>query len=166
MQCYKRSIHGGLLERPAVAAHGVALEVGEHQHRRVGRQVGAHIVLLDALAPANRQGHLPGLVEDVHRRRAGPAVLAHGLPVGLGGVAPALVGGVALHDRVGSSSPLCELDSNAASIPPGARYKSRGKLSSGWPDRRGRSGRHGAADDDVHDRLDDLQAVRVQAAVG
>ena len=89
---------GDVLQRPAEAPHGVPLEVGQHQQGVVVLQVCAHIVLLDHLAAGDGQLHVPVLVHNVHRGGGSPAVGVHGVPVGVGGVAPAVVGGVALHD--------------------------------------------------------------------
>ena len=89
---------GDVLQRAAEAAHGVALEVGQHQQGVVVLQVRAHIVLLDHLAGRDGQLHVPVPVQDVHRGGVRPAVLLHGLPVGGGGVPAPVIGGVALHD--------------------------------------------------------------------
>ena len=89
---------GDILQRAAKAAHGVALEMGEHQKGIVIGQVGPHEVLLDDLAAGDGQLYVVRLVHDVHLGGAEPAVALHGDLVGVGGVAPAVVGGIALHD--------------------------------------------------------------------
>ena len=89
---------GHVLQRAAQAPHGVALEVGEHEDGVVVVDVGAYKVFLELLAAGDGDGDVAVLVHDVAGGDVHKAVLLHGLPVGGGGVAAALIGGVALHD--------------------------------------------------------------------
>ena len=88
-----------LLECSAVAARGVALEVREDEHRIILVDILADVILLDLFAVGDIK-HLVGAfrVHYIDVEIMAPAVQLHGLPVVLGGVAPALVSGVALDD--------------------------------------------------------------------
>ena len=94
---------GELLQRPAVAAHGMALKVGQHQHGIVVEDVLAQVVLLQDFPVGDGPHHIGALgVQQVHGEVLVPAVLLYELEVGFrivphaaGGVA---VSGVALHD--------------------------------------------------------------------
>ena len=94
---------GELLQRPAIAAHGVALEVGQHQHGIIIHNILAHAVLFQNLAVWDRPNHIRPLgVHQIHIKILGPAVLLQKLEVGLGIVphpgAGIAIGSVALHD--------------------------------------------------------------------
>ena len=90
---------GQLLQCAAVAAHGMSLEVGKHQHGIVIFQIFADKIFLDDLAVRDIQLHIGAFgVQQVYREVAAPAVLVHQLAVLLGGVAGAAIGSVALHD--------------------------------------------------------------------
>ena len=100
----RRAADGQLLERAAVAAHGVALEVRQHQHGIVVEDVLAQQVLLEHLAVGDVPHDVGTLgVHQVDGEVFAPAVVLDQLPVGLGMVAHAAIGvaigGVALHDR-------------------------------------------------------------------
>ena len=89
--------------RPAIAAHGVALEVGQHQHGIIIHNILAHAVLFQNLAVWDRPNHIRPLgVHQIHIKILGPAVLLQKLEVGLGIVphpgAGIAIGSVALHD--------------------------------------------------------------------
>ena len=95
-----RHADGQLLERAAEAAHRVPLEVAQHEQGVIARQVLADVVLLDDLAIGDEQLQIrPFFVHDVHGEGIRPAMVAHGLPVGGGGVAAARIRRVALDDR-------------------------------------------------------------------
>ena len=90
---------GQLLDRAAEAAHGVPLEVAEHQQGVVVSEILADEVLLDHLAAGNEQLQVGAFaVHDVHVEMLCPAVFAHQLLVAFGYIARARIGGVALHD--------------------------------------------------------------------
>ena len=89
---------GDVLERPAEAAHHVALEVGEDQHAVVVVQMLAHDVLVQVAAVVDRNFDFAELVHDVHRSDVFEAALFDGLPV-VGHVLPgAAVSGAAFDD--------------------------------------------------------------------
>ena len=72
--------------------------MAEHQHRVIIGQVFAHVVFVDLLPVGDVQHQVGALgVQNVHGEVLAPAVQIHGLPVLLGGIAAALIGGVALH---------------------------------------------------------------------
>ena len=94
---------GQLLQGAAVAAHGVALEVGQHQHGVIMQDVFAHVVLLQDLAIGDGPHHVGALgVHQVHVEVLGPAMLLQQLPVGLRMIPDTAgritIGGIALHD--------------------------------------------------------------------
>ena len=94
---------GQLLQGAAVAAHGVALEVGQHQHGVIMQDVFAHVVLLQDLAIGDGPHHVGTLgVHQVHVEVLGPAMLLQQLPVGLRMIPDTAgritIGGIALHD--------------------------------------------------------------------
>ena len=89
---------GQLFQCAAVAAHGVPLEMGQHQHGIVLRQIFAHKILLNDLAVRDGQLHVRAFrVQQVHLEPVAPAVGGQGFPVLFGGVALPVIGGVAFH---------------------------------------------------------------------
>ena len=72
--------------------------MGEHQQGVIVDQVSAHKIFLNLFAVGDGQFQIAFLVHDVHRGGGGPAVEIHGVLVSAGGVASAVVGGVALHN--------------------------------------------------------------------
>ena len=96
---------GKLLERAAVTAHRVSLEVGQHQHRVIILDVLAETVLLQNLSVRDRPDHVRAFgIHQVHIEVLVPAVILDELAVGFGVVADtvvelAAVSGVALDDR-------------------------------------------------------------------
>ncbi len=76
----------------------MSFEVGEIDHIVVAGEVIAHYVVFDVAPVAYRYHHLPLFVHQIHRGYGVEAMLMDCLPVGLDGVALALIGGVALHD--------------------------------------------------------------------
>ena len=89
---------GDVLDGPAEARHGVALEVGQHQKGIVVGKVTAHIIYIDADTVFDRDLHAAFLVQNVQLRYLQQAVVPGLLAVHGGGGAAATVGGVALHD--------------------------------------------------------------------
>ena len=90
---------GQLLQRAAEAAHGMALEVGEHQHGVVVVQVFANQILFDLLAVGDFQLQIGAFgIHDIHIKIMAPAMVLHEFDVLVGGVPLAAVGGVAFHD--------------------------------------------------------------------
>ena len=92
-----RAADGQLLQRTAVAAHGVTLKVDKNQHTVVVFNVLAQVVDLQHLAVLDRPLHVGAFgVHDVHVKKVAPAVLFHQLDVLGGFVASTAVSGVAL----------------------------------------------------------------------
>ena len=90
---------GELLERSAVAAHRVALEVGEDEHGVVVFDVLADDVLFQHAAVRNGKLQIGAFgIENVHVEHLRPAMLAQEAAVLLGIVARALIRRVALDD--------------------------------------------------------------------
>ena len=96
----RRSVADGqLLQRTAVATHGMALEMGQHQGRVVIGQILAHIVFLNHLAVGNVQHQIGArCVQQIHRKILLPAVLFKQLQVLFGGITLSLVCRIALDD--------------------------------------------------------------------
>ena len=93
---------GQLLQSSAVAAHGVPLEVSQHQHRVVIHDVFAQVILLEDFSVGDGPDHVRTLgVHQVHIKIFGPAVLLQELAMGLCVVTHAgsgvAVGGIAFH---------------------------------------------------------------------
>ena len=96
---------GEILQRTAIAAHGMALEVVEGNHEVVVGQVASHDVVLDVRLVLDRDAYLVVFVHDVNGKILREAVTLNDLPVVLRRVAIVLlvgrsvaVGGVTLHD--------------------------------------------------------------------
>ncbi len=89
---------GDVLDRPAEARHGVALEVGKHQEGVVVRKVTADIIHAQPIAALDWKLHAVLGVQDVHLRDVSEAVILCQLHVHGGGGTAAAIGGVALHD--------------------------------------------------------------------
>ena len=89
---------GNILQGAPKSAHGMPLEMGQHQHGIIVFDMVAHEILLNLLSLRYGQLHLPLLIQDVHGRDVRPAVELHGVLMRLSSVACALIGRVALHD--------------------------------------------------------------------
>ena len=90
---------GELLERSAVAAHRVALEVGEDEHGVVVFDVLADDVLFQHAAVRNGKLQIGAFgIENIHVEHLRPAVLAQEAAVLLGEIARTLIRRVALDD--------------------------------------------------------------------
>ena len=88
---------GQLLQRAAVAAHRVALEVDQHQHTVVVFNILTQIVDLEHLAVLNRPLHIGALgIHNIDIKQVAPMMLFHQLDMLGRFVAGAAVGGVAL----------------------------------------------------------------------
>ena len=89
---------GKLLQRAAETAHGMALEMGQHQHAVVIGQVLANVILLNHLAVGNLQHQIRACcVQQVNCVKIAPAVLLKSSNMPLGGVPLAFVGSVAFN---------------------------------------------------------------------
>ena len=89
---------GQLLQGSAVAAHGVALEVGENQHGIIIGQVLAHVILVNHLAVWNVQLQVGPLgVQQVDGEFLAPAVISKQLAVPFSGVSGAVISCVAFN---------------------------------------------------------------------
>ena len=109
----RRDADRKLLERAAVAAHRVPLEVREHEHRIVIFNILADVIFPDHRAVRNRQLKVRPLgVENINRKIAAPAVLLHRFFVFFGRVALALIGRVAFDDRSAESSNILSINSS------------------------------------------------------
>ena len=94
-----RAADGQLLERTAVAAHRVTLEVDEHEHTVIILDVLAQIVDLEDLAVLDGPFDVRTLgVHDVNIKQVAPMMLLHQLDVLGRLVARAAVGCVALNN--------------------------------------------------------------------
>lgn len=89
---------GDILDRPAVARHGVALEMGQNQVRIILPEMLAHKVFLEVCSTVDRQGHGAVLIQNDHIGDVCEAVVLCHLIVHGGAGPGASVGGVALHD--------------------------------------------------------------------
>ena len=87
-----------IFQHAAEAAHLVALEVGEVDHKVVVGKVLAHEVIVEVGRVLHGQGHAAVGVHDVDNGDFVVAALGDGLAVLLGGVAVAGIGGVALDE--------------------------------------------------------------------
>ena len=92
-----RAADADVLVGSAEAAHGMALEMGQHQKRIVVQKIFAHVHLVKPLASLDGERGDAVLIGDVHRAEI-PSVDLQGLPVCFRGVAGAFVIGVGLHD--------------------------------------------------------------------
>ena len=89
---------GDVLDGPAEARHGVALEMGQHQEGIIVGEMAAHIIHVDADAALDRDLHAAFLIQNVQLSNFQQAVVLRLLPVhGCGGTAAA-IGGIAFHD--------------------------------------------------------------------
>ena len=99
LACAGRASDGELFERAAEAAHRVALEVGKNEHGIIIFDILADQILLDALAVRDGELKIGTLgIENVDIEELAPAVFDHRAAVGVGRVALAGIGGVALND--------------------------------------------------------------------
>ena len=97
--------YGEVLQRAAVAAHGMTLEVVQCNHEVVVGHVSSYNVVLDIALILHGNAHLVVFVHDVHREILQKAMTLDDLPVVSRRIAVVLlvtwsaaVGGVALHD--------------------------------------------------------------------
>ena len=87
-----------LLKRAAIAAHRVTFEMRKYEHGIVIVEILADEVLFDDFAVWNFKRRVGLGVHNIDREVIGPAVIFDELLMLLGGVASALVGGIALDD--------------------------------------------------------------------
>lgn len=98
----RRAADRQLFQRAAVAAHRMALEVGQHEEGIVGEEIFADVILMQHLAVSHRKHRVRALcVEKIDREQLGPAVAFEQLPVLLRRVARAAVRRVALDHGAG-----------------------------------------------------------------
>ena len=92
---------GEVLQRSAVATHGMSLEVVEGNHEVVVGHVASHDVVLDMCGVHHGDTYLALFVHDVHPEQGLEAVAFDNLPVvGRGGALVFLVAGAAAISRV------------------------------------------------------------------
>ncbi len=100
-RCYT---DGDILQRAAETAHGMALEMREHEGEIVVEVTLAHEILLQVLAALDRERDLAVGIHDLHVGDGREPVLLGSLQMRLGLGPSAAIGGIALHDSASDAT--------------------------------------------------------------
>ena len=87
-----------ILQRTAEAAHGMAFEMGQHDHRIIVHDMPAHRHFREMPALAHRQRNIPFLIHDIYRTEI-PTIDCECLAMLRCRIAAARIQGIRLNDR-------------------------------------------------------------------